>query len=155
MLPSSYCLTSIKWIKYLSNSQNQYVKSPLAPPNVFTHLPIEAFGIETCSLLPRYATTPSKQITQTLNNPCHLWHIHQALVKFIASIYEARNTSPSQLRSLCQIIYLKSIIYSQITIPRTSRLNKYYIPNSQSPLSKEWYKSPFFPVLTSTQHSHT
>jgi hypothetical protein len=40
--------------------------------NIFNQLPQETFGTEACSLLPRYATTMSEHLTQTLNDPCPL-----------------------------------------------------------------------------------
>ena len=51
----------IKLTKSLCNLTN-------STPNIFTQLPCNAFGIETFSLLPKYTTTLSEQLTQTLND---------------------------------------------------------------------------------------
>ena len=55
--------------------------------NICTQLPQETFGTEACSLLPRYATTMSEHLTQTLNDPCPLGQIYQGLMKFIVTKY--------------------------------------------------------------------
>ena len=62
-------------------------KLPLSTLNNFTQLPRETFGIKVYSFLPRYATSLSKQLTQTLNDLGQLGQIHQGLVKYVASKY--------------------------------------------------------------------
>ena len=60
---------------------------PKDSPYILAQLYREIFSIEAFSLLPRYATTLSKQLIQTLNDLRTLGKIYQAIVRFIVNKY--------------------------------------------------------------------
>lgn len=65
---------------------------------------METFGIDAFYLLPRYTTTISEQLIQTVNNQSPLGNIYQGLVQFIVNKYGGVEHLPLQKYQSCSHI---------------------------------------------------
>lgn len=116
-------------------------------PNIITQLPWDAFGIDAFSILPRYATTLSEQLTQTRKNPNPLGDIYQ--VKYIANKYGRIEYLPLLKYQACSKSTTTKISY---ILKKNFNIHLYSIniifPLNKSSLYEDWYKSPFYCDLT-------
>lgn len=99
-------------------------------PNIITQLPWDAFGIDAFSILPRYATTLSEQLTQTRKNPNPLGDIYQ--VKYIANKYGRIEYLPLLKYQACSKSTTTKISYIlKKKLQHTSLLDKHHLPSQQ------------------------
>ena len=127
-----------------------HMRFPQRLPNIITQLPQDAFGVDAFSILPRYATILSEQLTQTRKNPSPLGDIYQ--VKHVANKYDRVEHLPLLKYQACSKSTTIKISY---ILKKNFKIHLHSI-NTISPLKKsslyeDQYKSPFYSNLTPTK----